>query len=392
MYGISDYLSENQIENYTFSKYTKKSLKLSRENHFFVGNRIVNTLHRYFSWITDLQDYGTICGTFKLIRKIKEIDPDIIHLHDLVGWYVNIDILFDYLKKSKKKIIWTFHDCWAFTGRCIYFDSVKCEKWKNVCEKCPQKKYYPGTFFFDNSKWNYQRKKKLFTNIKKNDMIIVTPSKWLKKLVTSSFLKDYECRVINNGIDINIFSPKEETKIESIKKKYQIPKNKKILLGVASVWSKRKGLEDFKKITQLINEDYYIVLVGVDNKIIQNNNLTNCKMISRTDNREELACLYSMADIYLNLTYEDNYPTTNLEAISCGTPVITYNTGGSPEPIENNCGIVVEQGNIGDVNNAINTIILKQKKYRDNCLKKRNEFYYKNSYYNYLDLYKKILE
>lgn len=392
MYGISDFLTENHIENYTFSKYTKKSLKFSRNNHYFIGNRFENTLHRYFSWITDFQDYGTVFGTIKLIKKIEKINPDIVHLHDIVGWYLNIDILFNYLKKHNKKIIWTFHDCWAFTGRCIYFDSINCENWKKVCDKCPQKKYYPGTYFFDNSKWNFIRKKKNFTSISNSNLIIVTPSYWLENLVSQSFLKDYECVVINNGIDVSVFKEKDQDYIRNIKNKYLIPENKKILLGVASVWSKRKGLNDFKKLSKILDDDYYIILVGVNEEEIKNNTLSNCKMILRTDNKDELAALYSMSSIYLNLTYEDNYPTTNLEAIACNTPVITYNTGGSPESLENNCGIVVQQGNIEEVKNAINMIVSNEEFYKCNCNKKSDIFYYKNSYKKYLELYKKMLE
>ena len=207
MLNIAKIGRDRGTEVWTVSKKTRASINRNCADdwHTYIGTRVEHTLHRYFSWITDLQDFGSVVATYELIRKIKKINPDIIHLHDLVGWYVNIGILFRYLKKIDKPIVWTFHDCWAFTGRCVHFDYVGCTNWKNGCGNCPQKEFMPRSWFFDLSAFNWRRRKRLFTAIK--NMTIVTPSMWLKELTHMSFLSDYRTIVINNGINLDIFKP-----------------------------------------------------------------------------------------------------------------------------------------------------------------------------------------
>lgn len=278
-------------------------------------------------------------ATKKLIRQIEEYNPDVIHLHNLHGYYLNVECLFAYLKTCGKKIVWTLHDCWPFTGHCAYFDFVGCGKWRNACERCPQKKKYPKSSWMDKSKRNYFKKKELFTGIP--NMTIVTPSQWLADLVKQSFLQEYDVRVIRNGIDTNVFKPTES----NLREQYNL-QDKKILLGVASVWDERKGLNDFIALSHLLDEKYQIVLIGVSNSQIKT---LPSKIIGieRTNNVTELAQWYTAADVFLNLTYEDNYPTVNLEAQACGTPVITYATGGSVESIAPS--MVVKQGNLEGV-------------------------------------------
>jgi glycosyltransferase involved in cell wall biosynthesis len=277
---------------------------------------------------------------------LRDENPDIIHLHNIHGYYLNYKVLFKYLKNEYSgKIYWTFHDCWPFTGHCPYFTAVNCNKWKTQCYKCPNKKKYPTSLVFDNSKNNYLEKKELFTGL--NNLTIITPSDWLNNLVKQSFLKDYEVITINNTIDTNIFKP---TKDENILNRYNIPDNKKILLGVASVWEQRKGLEDFIKLSKKISNDYIIVLVGLTKKQIKKlKQYFNISGIERTENQIDLAKLYTVADYFLNLTYEDNYPTVNLEAMACGTKVISYDTGGCREQIKENNGIIVSVGDLDKV-------------------------------------------
>ena len=259
-------------------------------------------------------------------------------MHNIHGYYLNLKVLFKYLKNEYKgKIVWTLHDCWAFTGHCSYFTSIKCNKWQKKCFNCPRLNVYPKEYF-DTTKKEFELKKKLFTNL--NNLTLVTPSNWLKDLVKISFLKKYKVEVINNGIDLNIFKP---TYDETIYDKYNIPRNKKIILGVANVWTKEKGLYDFIKLSEKLDDSFVIVLVGVDDKI-QKILPNNILAIKRTDNQIDLAKIYTIADVFVNPTYEDNYPTTNLESIACGTFTVCYNTGGCKEQIS--AKGIVEVGNL----------------------------------------------
>ena len=265
------------------------------------------------------------CTTKKLIQQIQEYNPDVIHLHNLHGYYVNVEVLFRYLKTCGKKIVWTLHDCWAFTGHCAHFDFAGCEKWKSGCGRCPNRKEYPKSILLDKSKRNYAKKKEFFTGIP--NFTIVTPSQWLANLVKQSFLQEYEVKVIRNGIDTAAFKPTESNVREA-----NGLQDKKILLGVASAWVERKGLSDFIELSQRLDERYQVVLIGVteaQKKTLPKEILA----ITRTNNVQELAGWYTAADVFLNPTYEDNYPTVNLEAQACGTPVITYATGGSVENV-----------------------------------------------------------
>lgn len=334
-----------------------------------IGSDFDVKLHALQARLFDNDGFGSKDVTKRFIEWVKIYDPDVIHLHNLHGYYINVEVLFDYLAKSNKKIIWTLHDCWAFTGHCTYFSYVKCSKWKHGCKNCPQKNEYPSSILIDRSHSNWEKKKKLFSSVK--NLTIVTPSKWLANLVRKSFLSNSRIVVINNGIDTEIFKPVDFSRI---KKRLKLS-NKKILLGVAAVWNKRKGLEDFVKLNQVIDrEKYQIILVGLSKKQIESLP-SEIIGITRTDSTEELAELYSMAYIFINPTYEDNFPTTNLEAQACGTPVITYKTGGSIEsvPLDN----YVEPGNIRavleklELENGVNREILTKK----DCVKKYTDLY-----------------
>jgi len=313
-----------------------------------IGTKLDNYTHVALTRIFDKHGFGSNRATKEFIEKVKYIDPDIIHLHNIHGYYINIEILFDYLKKANKPVIWTFHDCWPFTGHCAHFDYVGCDKWKAGCYNCPEKRNYPTSVFFDNSKLNYTRKKEIFTGVK--NLTIVTPSRWLSKIVKESFLKEYPVKVINNGIDLDVFKPRPS----NFREKYNI-QDKFIILGVASVWNRRKGLEYFIKLSEKLNTDEVIVIVGLTEK--QKSKLPkNIIGITRTNNVIELVEFYSAANVFVNPTLEDNFPTTNLESLACGTPVITFNTGGSVECINDSCGIVVEKGNFRNLVKAISQI------------------------------------
>lgn len=324
--------------------------------------------------------------TKKLIRYIDKINPDIIHLHNLHNHYLNVEILFNYLKEKDIPIVWTLHDCWSFTGWCAYFEYVGCEKWKNNCYECPNTKEYPYTWFFDRSSKNYKRKKNAFTNMK--NMTIVTPSFWLKKLVEESYLRNYPVKVINNGVNLEIF---KYTKSD-LKKKYGI-ENKKIILSISMNLSKRKGFNYIMELSKIIDEDYVIVVVGLPTK--SNETMPqNIICIGKTNSIDELAKIYSIADVFVNPTMEDNFPTTNLEALACGVPVVTFKTGGSPESINSLCGKIVDKGDTRGLLSAIKEIISNNENisWRDNCRQHAEKLYSNTERYNdYIQLYKTIL-
>jgi hypothetical protein len=338
-----------------------------------IGNEWDVRLHALEARLFDNAGFGSKKATLKFLEWVREFAPDIIHLHNLHGYYINVELLFKFLKEYKKPVIWTLHDCWAFTGHCAHFDLCKCYKWKTECHKCPQKKEYPASILLDNSRKNYRNKKKAFQGV--DNMVIVTPSDWLADLVKESFLREYETRVINNGIDLTLFKPTEG----EFREKYKLG-NKIIVLGVASVWEVRKGLVDFIELRKLLDRRYEIVLVGVSE---EDKNILPYGMlgITRTDSVRELAEIYTAADIFLNLTYEDNYPTVNLEAQACGTPVITYRTGGSVESVPEE-----QVANQGDLKSVVELIV----KYEGKKTSVQS-FYDKNvAFEEYIELYEEI--
>ncbi len=346
-----------------------------------IGNKLDVALHVVKSKLLDAHAFGSKKATENFIDEVKKIDPDVVHLSNLHGYYLNIEVLFNYLSSAKKPVVWTFHDCWPFTGHCAFFDRYNCYRWKTECHDCPGIKGYPASLGFDNSRKNYKRKKELFNSVEK--MVVVGVCNWMGNFLKESFLKNYPVEVIYNGIDTNIFRP--DLNVESVKHKLGII-NEKIILGSANVWAARKGLPDFIEISKSLPNNIKIILIGLT-KEQQKDLPSNVIGINRTDNIEELAQLYNFADVFVNPTYADNFPTTNIEALAAGTPVITYNTGGSPEAIDNMTGIVVEKGNKSELLKAIVKILgegknayTTQSRQRalDNFDKKNNnEAYYK---------------
>lgn len=359
-----------------------RDLPKNCDNAIRIGTKIDNYTHVAKTRVLDKHGFGSKRATIEFIDEVKELDPDIIHLHNIHGYYINIEILFNYLKKANKPVVWTLHDCWSFTGHCAYFDYAGCNKWQKGCYKCPEKKSYPSSLVFDNSKGNYLSKKEIFSGIK--NLTIVTPSQWLANLVQKSFLNEYPVKVINNGIDLDIFRPK----VGDFKKKFNLD-GKFIILGVASVWDRRKGLKYFVELADKVSNDEAVVLVGLSEKQISQIP-KNIIGITRTNNVEELVDIYSSADVFVNPTLEDNFPTTNLEALACGTPVVTFDTGGSPESIDEISGSIVYEKDSISLYQTIQAIKNKRiENISQYCTETAMKHYNKAIKFNeYIDLYR----
>ena len=320
--------------------------------------------------------------TKRIMRELDRLNPDVVHLHNIHGHDCDLDLLFSYFKEHGTKLVWTFHDCWAFTAYCPYFTKVRCDKWKTGCEDCPQ--YRNHSFFFDRSKQLYRKKKELLSGL---DLTIVTPSQWLADLVKESFLKQYPVTVINNGIDLSVFGPRES----DFREKHRISSDKHILLGVAFDWEERKGLDVFLKLAETLDADkYQIVLVGTDDAVDKQ---LSPRIISihRTQNQQELAEVYSAADLFLIPTREDNYPTVNMEALACGTPVLTFRAGGSPELLNGTCGAVVPCDDVKAFREEIIRLCERQPLSAEACVARAQGFDQNEKFKEYVKLYERIV-
>lgn len=341
-----------------------------------VGSRLDMYCHGGVSLLLGGHGLASNEATRTLIRQIKAIQPDAVGLHNLHGYYINYQILLNALKYMELPVFWTFHDCWPFTGHCSFFEKAQCEKWKTQCYQCPQLGHYPKSFI-DRSQSNFEKKRASFTNLE--NLTVITPSLWLKNLVKQSFFREYPIKVIHNGVDIGVFKP-----IREISKQ-------RLILGVASKWDTRKGLKDFCRLRDLLSPEYRILLVGLSKKQIASLP-KGVEGIERTESLEALVGWYNKALVFLNPTYVDNFPTTNIEALACGTPVITYNTGGSPEAIDENTGCVVDKGAINEVCSAIKHLESKElNQLREACRRRAVKYFDKEKQFaKYLRLYSNL--
>lgn len=361
----------------------KKVIMPNIGEHLFWGSRAEACFHYYVGALFGKNGMYSHSGTRQIIKDLEIFKPDIIHLHNIHAFCINLPMLFNYIKKNRIKVIWTLHDCWAFTGHCPHFVIAKCDKWKTGCHHCPQPRVYPK-MYIDTSKKMYELKKEWFCGVE--DMTIVTPSQWLADLVKQSFLKDYSVKVINNGIDLSIFKPTES----DFREKYGL-ENKKVVLGVSFGWGYRKGLDVFVELAKRLCDDYRIVLVGTDANV-DATLPENIISIHRTDNQIELAKIYTAADVFVIPTREENYPTVNMESLACGTPVLTFRTGGSPEIVDESCGSVVEVDDVDAMEKEIIRICEKKLYSESACLERAKTFDMKDRFQEYVELYGKVFE
>lgn len=345
----------------------------------FWGRRLSELMAR----ITGLAGCFSPFATARLLRTMDREGVDLIHLHTLHSSYVNLPMLFRYIKKRNIPAVWTLHDCWSFTGHCPHFMYEQCEKWKTGCTACPKYHSYPKSIF-DNSRFMWKKKKEWFTGIPQ--ATIVSPSQWLADRVGESFLKEYPRKIIPNGIDLSVFRPVSS----DFRQKHNL-QNKKLVLGVAYGWDDKKGLDVFIELSQKLPEGYQVVLVGTDpevDKLLPKSILA----IHRTQNRQELAEIYSAADVFVNPTREDTFPTVNLEANACGTPVVTFRTGGSPECIDENSGSVVKYNGTEALEAEIIRICTQRPYSRHACVENAARFEKGACFSRYIQLYKELAD
>lgn len=373
----------NTVKTYTPIRYFKgKKDKLPNiSDHFCWGSEGEACFHYYAGALLGKNGMFSRRGTKQLIKDLEEFNPDIIHLHNLHAFCINFPMLFDYIKKNKIKVVWTLHDCWTFTGHCPHFVIAKCDKWKTECHHCPQPRVYPK-MYLDTSKKMHRLKKEWFCGVE--NMTLVTPSEWLGDLVKQSFLKEYPVKVINNGIDLSVFKPTES----DFREKYGL-QDKKIILGVSFGWGYRKGLDVFVELAKRLGDDYKIVLVGTD-ATTDASLPDNILSIHRTNNQQELAEIYTAADLFLMPTREEVLGLVNIEALACGTPVLTFRTGGCPETIDESCGIVVEVDDVDTMEKEIIRICEDRPYSEAACLEKAKTFNMNDRFEEYVELYKEV--
>lgn len=382
MLNIAQHAQQKGIEVVTCYPKSRSNMQKKINNRLLIGSRLSRNFHIMLGKLTGFQDCFSIIATLKLLQKLNNNKPDIVHLHNLHGDYINLALLFYYIKKNQIPVVWTLHDCWSMTGQCPHFTMVNCNRWKTGCHNCPQYREYPASYV-DRTKKMWKLKRKWFTGV--TNMTIVTPSKWLCDLVKESYLKEYQVRVINNGINLDVFKPT----LSNFRERYGIRKGKYIVLFVAFGWEKRKGLDVIQLLSELLDDRFQLVVVGTDESIDQ---ILSSKIISihRTQNQSELAEIYTIADIFVNPTREENYPTVNMEALACGTPVITFRTGGSPEIINRKTGAVVESDDIEAMKNTIMRICESQPYSSEACLQRAKEFDKDKRFEEYVALYREI--
>ena len=361
----------------------------SKNNLIKIGNNWDKIRHIVETRLFDNHAFSSTKQTEKLIKTIDAIQPTIVHCHNLHGYYIHIEILFHYLIKHKIPTIWTLHDCWGFTGHCTFFDSIHCMKWVDGCHHCEKKRKYPRSIFLDNSKNNFNRKKRLFTL--NDNMTLVTVSNWLASHLKKSFLKDRRIVVIHNGIDVHKFKPATDSAL--LREKYNLNK-KFVILGVANVWDERKGFEDFLELSKIIDNTHIIVLIGLNDKQIRKLPF-NVAGIKRTENQMELAKIYSVADIFLNLSIQESFGLTTLESLACGTPVLVYNKTALPEIINDDVGWVTEVRDFIKILHVIEHIRNEHPQYtldrRLKCREYAVKYFNKDEkYMNYINLYNEI--
>lgn len=347
-----------------------------------IGSDLDVYLHALYTRITDRTSFASKRATLELLHKIEEIQPDIVHLHNLHGYYLHFEELFQYLKQYDKPVIWSLYDCWSFTGHCCHFDYIGCDKWKSGCHNCPQKKEYPASYLLDQSHKNYRDKKNLIHSVRQ--LTVVPPTKWLSQILENSYLSDRNKKVIPTGIDLEAFQPTNN----NLRKELQL-EDTHVVLGVSNGFGKFKGSRYFLQLAERLPKNYRLVLLGVTKE--QSSQYPKAVLtLPRTNSPNQLAQFYTMADVFVNPTLQETQGLTNIEALACGTGVVTFQSGGSAESINESCGIVVARD---DFEGLLQAVIktCRNPFPPELCRKKAMEYDKKKLLKDYIDLYQNAL-
>lgn len=390
------YQKSNGIDSYVIYG---KNYKKTEKNIMFCGYKYSFIIHKILYHIFGNALGYSYISTKSIIKKIDKIKPDIIHLHNLHDYYININLLFDYIIKNNIKVVWTFHDCWAYTGHCCHYKPIDCQKWQTECYNCPLQRMGPRSMIFDRSKEFYDKKRKLFNAV--NNLNIVCVSNWLQNETSKSFLNVHKISTIYNWIDVKSFYPEENNLVSEMKKKLGIV-NKFVILGVSYNWTEQKGIYDFIEIANKIDDNQVIVLVGnnINKKKYDKRNVyelpSNIILLPPTTDKNLLRLYYSMSDVFINPSRVETFGLTTAEALACGTPAIVYNNSASPEVVGTDglCGEVIkyDDNRISYIMNYIKTIKKNSKSYyAQNCINKVNKFFV-NNFEKYIRLYSEILK
>ena len=342
-------------------------------------------LHGASTRLFDNHGFGSPIATKRLIHFIRGIEPNVIHLHNLHGYYLNLEVLLTFLHSSSIPTIMTLHDCWPFTGHCCHFESSGCNRWIDTCGLCPEKAEYPKSIWLDRSRQNFIKKKELFSKL--DNLVLVPVSAWMNKNLDRSFLSRFERRVILNGIDVSVF---DQANFSSDEQRHR--STRPIVLGVARAWGRKKGLDDFIGLSKKLAGNANIVLIGVDPREARKlpENVTT---INGIEDQMELARWYSRAAVFVNPTKDESFGLTNVESLACGTPVVTYDSGGARETVDKATGVVVKRGQVDDLYEAVCSILQQDKKTFSRACRNRAVRYFSRQHQNekYEALYKDIL-
>lgn len=362
-----------------FVPQTKTNRKATIEDKYLFGFRSNTFIHQKLYNLTGLQDVFSVFSTLALIYALKKYKADVLHCHIINDKFLCIPLLLRFAAKTKLPIVWTMHDCRAFTGRCAYYDEISCQRWQSGCGNCPQKQLYNPTWI-DNSSLQWHLREKWAHKYRGVNLTIVTPSQWLCDELGKSFLRHYQRLVIPNGIDIEQFSSPQGAEIVP-----QLPKNKKIVLGLAHAWEERKGLSVFKRLAKDLPSNYQIVLAGHLPERVE-----NTISIPPTTEVNTLAALFQNASVFVNPTMADNFPTTHLEALASGTPIVTYQTGGSKEALDECSGIAVPRGDYQALLTAVQQVCKNRDRYNSSACKNRARSFSNGRYNEYVAIYKRV--
>lgn len=378
---LSDVMTHRGIENYIIASGYKEHI--TKDNVFVVSNDMKVKIHQMEAYILGDAGFHSNNTTWRIIRLLDRLKPDVVHLHHVYGFWLNVEVLLNYLKKMGIPVVWTLHDFWAITGHCTHFEAIGCEKWKSECGLCKQRRCYPYSLILDRSKELYNRKKNIFQ--KWNQLHIVTVSEWVEHFVKMSYLRDKMITVIPNGIDLSVFYyDGDNTRPAELKNRF-------LILGVAMSWSSKKGLNDFIMMSEILKEDEVILLIGLSDD--QKKNLpSNIIGLSKTNSVEELRKYYCEADVFVSPSLEETMGMTVAEALACGTPAVVYENTALTELITPETGIVVEQ-NYKSLYEGISKVrTMGKKKYADACRDYIIENYDATKQYEkYCEYYKSIL-